>query len=117
MSTISRDLMRAVLEVRDHRHNETHGALVALYQALVCELLEAGVLEAPPLAERIERARAAVPSDVHGDAARHLLSHVAEWLRGVHLDLPVAAPEPWRAPGLAVEAAEATIRVPVAGAR
>ena len=42
MSAVSRDLIRAVLEVRDHRHNGTHAALVGLFQALSAELIQRG---------------------------------------------------------------------------
>jgi len=83
MSAVSRDLIRAVLEVRDHRHNETHGALVAIYQALVAELLDAGVIKPESLARRLEHAYDEITDEPHGDAARDLVTHITDWLRCV----------------------------------
>ena len=95
---VSRDLLRAVLEVRDRRHVETHAALVALYQALVVELIDSGALQPGNLADRVRHAADLIPAEVHGDAARHLVSHVLSWLSSIDPSLPVAIPDRWKPP-------------------
>jgi hypothetical protein len=97
MSAVSRELVRAVLEVRDHRHNETHSALVSIYQVLVAELLDAGVIKAEALAQRLDRVGNGITEDAHGEAARDLVTHLTDWLRSVQ-DLPAPHPLPWSAP-------------------
>jgi hypothetical protein len=97
-NTVSRDVIRAVLETRDHRHNETHALLLALYQGLLAELVEQGVLATEPLAERLERSRAKIAPDPHGTAAADMLTHVVTWLKSVEPGLPPAHPERWVAP-------------------
>jgi hypothetical protein len=99
MTGVSRDLVRAVLGVRDRRHHETHAALLALFQALTTELLDAGAIRAEPLRERIEQALAGTTTEPHAVAARDLLSHVVQWLRTVQPDLPAPNPTPWAGPG------------------
>ena len=95
---VSRDVVRAVLETRDHRHNETHAMLLGLYQALVTELIEQGALAPQPLAERLARADAHLAPDPHGSTARDMLFHVTSWLKAVEPGLPPAHPERWTAP-------------------
>jgi hypothetical protein len=97
---VSRDLIRAILETRDRRHNETHAAMVTLWQELVRELVEGGLVAPVALANRIESAGAHVASDHQGEAARHLLAHIAEWTRSAAPpDKPVLESRRWYAPG------------------
>ncbi len=63
MTTVSRDMVRAILEARDHRHNETHAILLAMFQGLVAELVEQGVLAPEPLAERLALASSRIDED------------------------------------------------------
>ncbi|HTW29822.1 MAG TPA: hypothetical protein VME92_22045 [Acetobacteraceae bacterium] len=98
---VSRDVLRAVLEIRDLRHNETHAALLALFQGLAAELLDAGAVRPGPLLGRVEMAAQATANEAHGETARHMLNYVAEWLRSVQPDLPVPYREAWRAPPIA----------------
>ena len=98
VSSVSRDIIRAVLEVRDHRHNETHAMLLALFQGLAVELVEQGALAPGPLAERLLLSRATVAADPHGAAARDMLDHVVGWLRGMEPELPPIQPARWFAP-------------------
>ena len=97
-NVVSRDIVRAVLEARDHRHNETHAMLLGLYQALVAELIEQGALAAGPLAERLSRAGSQVASDPHGSHARDMLHHVLAWLEDLQPGLPPAHPTRWSPP-------------------
>ena len=97
----SRDVVRAVLETRDHRHNETHAILLALYQGLVAELVEQGALAARPLAERVARSGAHIAPDPHGTPARAMLDHVLAWLRSMEPGLPPPHPPRWVAPSVA----------------
>jgi hypothetical protein len=97
MSGVSRDLIRAVLEVRDHRHNQTHAALVAIYQVLVAELLDAGAIKPESLARRLDLVQEGVTEEAHGDTARDLVMHIAEWLRSLE-GPPTPHPPPWSAP-------------------
>ena len=92
---VSRDVIRAVLETRDHRHNETHAMLLAMYQSLVAELVEQGVLTPEPLAQRLERSRAAIAPDPHGAMAHDILTHVVTWLSAIQPGLPPAHPARW----------------------
>jgi hypothetical protein len=92
---VSRNIVRAVLEVRDHRHNETHSVMLAMYQALVAELVEQGVLQPEPLAERVARSEAHIAADPHGTPARDMLTHVLHWLRSMEPGLPPAHPQRW----------------------
>jgi hypothetical protein len=98
MSTVSRDVMRAVLEVRDHRHNETHAALVGLFQCLAAELVDVGAIRPGRLAERLEVALDGITEEVHGDAARDMVVHVATWLRSMSTELPAGHPPRWSVP-------------------
>ena len=98
MTGASRDVIRAVLEMRDRRHNETHAALVALYQALVAELLQSGAVDAGELNLRIGSAENHLATEVHGENARLLMTHVRKWLSGHQPGLPVPDPERWTAP-------------------
>ena len=95
----SRDVVRAVLETRDHRDNETHAMLVSLFQSLVAELVEQGVLAPAPLAERLSRAEAQTAPDPHGAGARSILAHVVAWLRAMEPGLPPSHPARWYAAG------------------
>lgn len=79
--SVSRELVRAILETRDRRHNETHGAIVTLWQQLVVELVQSGSLSAPALANRLDEAHHDVAPDANGDGARHLLETMAGWVR------------------------------------
>ena len=96
--TVSRDVVRAVLETRDHRHNETHAMLLCLYQGLLAELIEQGVLAPEPLAQRLERSRSKIAPDPHGKNAQDMLSHVLTWLKATAPGLPPAHPQHWAAP-------------------
>ena len=102
MSSVSRDLIRAVLEVRDHRHNETHAALVGLFQALSAELIQSGSVRAEALAERLDRVQEDVTQDPHGDAARALLEHITAWLRDLKPMPRLDHPKNWTAPPISV---------------
>ncbi len=95
---VSRVVVRAVLEARDHRHNETHAILLAMYQALVAELVEQGSLAPGPLAERLRRGHPAVAPDPHGAPARDMLTRVVGWLETMQVGLPPSHPERWHAP-------------------
>ena len=95
---VSRNLVRAVLETRDHRHNETHAILLGMFQALVAELVEQGALAPAPLAGRLARSAPEVAADPHGTAARAMLDHVLAWLRSMEPGLPPAHPQRWTAP-------------------
>ncbi len=92
---VSRDVVRAVLETRDHRHNETHAMLLAMFQGLVAELVEQGNLAPQPLAERLERSRAAIAPAPHGVVADDMLTHVVTWLNTIQPGLPPAHPPRW----------------------
>ncbi len=98
MTGVSRDVMRAILETRDYRHNETHAVLLALYQGLVAELVEQGVLAPEPLAERLSLVASGIDVGPYGTAARNMLEHVLTWLHAMQPDLPPAHPERWHAP-------------------
>ncbi len=102
MSTVSRDLIRAVLEVRDHRHNETHAALVGLFQALAAELIQAGSVRAEALADRLDYVRNDVTPDPHGEAARALLEHITDWLRAIEPVPRLPHAQHWTAPPIFV---------------
>ncbi len=95
---VSRDVVRAVLETRDHRHNETHAMLLAMFQGLVAELVEQGMLAPEPLAQRLERSRAAIAPAPHGEVANDILTHVVTWLDAMEPGLPPAHPPRWVAP-------------------
>jgi hypothetical protein len=101
LSSVSRDVLRAVLEARDHRHNETHATLLTMFQVMVTELVEQGALAPAPLADRLELGRAAIEPDPHGTAARHMLDHVLAWLRAMQPGLPPSHPNRWVAPTVA----------------
>ena len=103
LSSVSRDILRAVLEVRDHRHNETHAVLLTLFQAMAIELVEQGLLAPSPLADRLDLGRDAIQPDPHGAAARHMLDHVVTWLRSVQPGLPPPHPVRWTAPDIGFE--------------
>jgi hypothetical protein len=98
MNPVSREVVRAVLESRDHRHNETHAVLLAMFQSLVAELVEQGTLAPKPLAERLTRSRGEIAPDPHGAPARDMLTRVIGWLRAMTPELPPAHPERWHAP-------------------
>ncbi len=97
MDSVSRDLIRAVLETRDRRHNETHSVMIAMFQGLVAELVEQGVLAPAPLASRLDLARSQIGPAPHGSTALVVLDHVTSWLRSIGPGLPVPHPEPWTA--------------------
>ena len=92
---VSRDVIRAVLETRDHRHNETHAMLLAMFQGLVAELVEQGVLAPEPLAQRLERSRMAIAPEPHGVVAHDILTHVVTWLNTIQPGLPPTHPTRW----------------------
>ncbi len=94
-SPVSRTLVRAVLETRDRRHNETHAVMLAMVQALIAELVEQGALSPGPLADRLSRSEARIAPDPHGSAARDMLDHVLAWLRSMEPGLPPAHPPHW----------------------
>jgi hypothetical protein len=60
VTAVSRDILRAVLEVRDRRHNETHAILLTMFQSMVTELIEQGALAPAPLADRLDLSRSAI---------------------------------------------------------
>jgi hypothetical protein len=77
---VSRDLIRAILETR--------------------ELVEGGIVAPLSLANRIDSASQHVADDHQGEAARHLLAHIAEWTRSAAPpDKPVLEAKRWYAPG------------------
>lgn len=98
MTTVSRDVVRAVLEVRDHRHNETHAALLALWQALAAELIDAGAIRPDGLAHRLRSAEKVHARSLHGEAARDLIGHALRWLDAIEPELPSPLPTHWVAP-------------------
>jgi hypothetical protein len=98
MTTVSRELIRAVLETRDRRHNETHAALVAMFQALSAELIAAGIVQAVPLAERLSDARDKVAEDANGASARAMLDHVAAWIAQLPAEPPIPGGPRWFPP-------------------
>ncbi len=101
MDSVSRDILRAVLEARDHRHNETHAILLTMFQGLVVEVVEQGAVSPAALAQRLEMGRAAIEPDPHGSAARAMLDHVLTWLRSMQPGLPPSHPQRWFAPTVA----------------
>jgi hypothetical protein len=102
MDSVSRDILRAVLETRDHRHNETHAILLTMFQSLVTEMIEQGALAPGPLAARLSMGRAAIEPDPHGKLARSMLDHVVDWLHTMQPGLPPSHPERWVAPSVLV---------------
>ena len=92
---VPRNIVRAVLETRDHRHNEAHAVLLTMFQALVAELVEQGTLVPSPLADRLARAEPHIAPDPHGTSARDMLEHVIAWLRAMEPGLPPAHPQRW----------------------
>lgn len=92
MASVSGKVVLAVLESRDRRTREAYGAMVAMYQALVAELVDGRLVSAVSLIERLQLAHDRVTDDVHGQMARAMLAHVLDWLNTIHPDLP--APEP-----------------------
>lgn len=92
MASVSGKVVLAVLESRDRRTREAYGAMVAMYQALVAELVDGRLVSPASLAQRLELAHDRVAEDVHGQMARAMLAHVLDWLQTMHPDLP--APEP-----------------------
>ncbi len=103
MPAVSADLLRAILEARDHRHNEAHAALLALWQGLVAELVETGLLVPDRLADRVTHALGGVDPAPHGDAARTLVAHVADWTATLRRREAVPPPSRWTAPPLGEE--------------
>jgi hypothetical protein len=101
VDSVSRDILRAVLETRDRRHNETHAILLSMFQSMVTELIEQGALAPAPLADRLELSRDAIEPDPHGTAARQMLDHVVGWLRKIEPGLPPSHPLRWHAPEIA----------------
>jgi hypothetical protein len=101
MDSVSRDILRAVLEARDHRHNETHAILLTMFQGLVVEIVEQGAVSPAALAQRLELGRAAIEPDPHGTAARAMLDHVLTWLHSMQPGLPPSHPHRWFAPTVA----------------
>ena len=97
LKPVSRDVIRAVLETRDHRHNETHAILLCFFQSLVAELVEQGSLAPGPLADRVARSEQHIAPDPHGTSARDMLEHVLAWLRSMEAGLPPVHPERWTA--------------------
>ena len=100
MTSVSRDILRAVLSVRDRRHNETHAILLGMFQTMVTELVEQGVLAPGPLADRLDLGRSNIQPDPHGTTARAMLDHVVTWLREMEPGLPPSHPARWFAPEL-----------------
>ncbi len=101
MDSVSRDILRAVLETRDRRHNETHAILLTMFQGLVVEIVEQGAVAPALLADRLELSRAGIEPDPHGSAARAMLDHVVTWLRTMQPGLPPPHPQRWFAPTVA----------------
>ncbi len=98
MAAVSREMVRAILEARDHKHDETHAVLLAMFQGLVAELVEQGALAPEPLAQRLALATARIDESPYGTGARSMLTHVLSWLRDIQPGLPPAHPERWHAP-------------------
>lgn len=97
MQQISPDLVRAIFEARDHRHNETHAALLALWQGLVAELVEGGVVSPTRLGDRLARALDGVAPGPHGEMARALVAHATDWVLALRSGEAVAPPLRWTA--------------------
>ncbi len=98
MAAVSRDVIRAILETRDYRHNETHAVLLAMFQGLVAEMVEQGALAPKPLSERLSLTAAGIDPGPYGEGARGMLEHVLSWLDSMQPGLPPAHPERWHAP-------------------
>ncbi len=96
---VSREVVRAVLTTRDHRHNETHAIMLAMFQGLVTELVQQGVLNPAMLAQRLSLTEGSIRTDAHGDPARDMLAHVLNWLQSVDGNAPPPHPDRWFAPG------------------
>jgi hypothetical protein len=95
---VPREILAAVFRKRDQRQASAHAALVALYGALVAELLDAGAIRSEPLAERLEQIRR-LRAETVGDApGGELLTLMIDWLRRVTSDLPCPAPPDWNEP-------------------
>ena len=103
MTSVSRDILRAVLETRDRRHSETHAILLTMVQGIVTELIEQGALSPAPLADRLALGRPAIEPDPHGTTARDMLDHMVGWLRAMQPGLPPSHPARWIAPSGGVE--------------
>ena len=101
--TVSREVVRAVLETRDHRHNETHAMLLCLYQSLLAELVEQGLLAPEPLVQRLERSRSKIAPAPHGENAHTILTHVVTWLKTTETGLPPPHPPRWVASSATTE--------------
>jgi len=106
VSGVSRDLVRAIFEARDRRHNETHAALLELYQVLVTELIDQGAVRPAVLAERLSISQSRISQEPHGDAAREVVSHVVNWLLSLEPRLQLPHPPSWSMPQLATIIAE-----------
>ncbi len=100
VDSVSRDILRAVLETRDHRHNETHAILLTMFQSLVTEMIEQGALAPGPLAARLAMSRGAIEPDPHGTQARSMLEHIVAWLDAMQPGLPPVHPKRWTAPSV-----------------
>jgi hypothetical protein len=98
LPTVSSDLMRAILEARDNKHDETHAAILALWQALVAELVAAGDISPEKLGDRLDWVFDRVAREPHGDAARTLVAHSADWVRSLEPGKIASPPERWFAP-------------------
>ena len=98
MTVVSRDVVRAVLKSRDQRHHETNAVLVAMFQALVAELVEQGHFDPAPLAQRLTLTEAQIASDPNGTTGRDMLGHVTRWLNDLTPGLPPAHPMHWQRP-------------------
>jgi hypothetical protein len=98
MPTVSNDLMRAILEARDNKHDEAHAAILALWQALVAELVAAGDISPEKLGDRLDWVFDGVAKEPHGEAARTLVAHSADWVRSLEPGKAAAPPARWFAP-------------------
>ena len=98
MAQVSPDLMRAVLEARDNKHDETHAALLALWQALVAELTAVGAIAPERLADRLSDGYGQVAREPHGEAARSLIAHATDWVMPLEQGQRVELPQRWFAP-------------------
>jgi hypothetical protein len=95
MATVSPNLIRAILEYRTNKHEGEHTGLLLLWQGLVAELVASDAIIPERLGDRLDYAFGSAISD-HGEAARSLVAHAADWVRALESDKAGPAPTPDR---------------------
>jgi hypothetical protein len=106
MATVSPDLMRAIFEARDNKHDEAHAAILALWQALVAELVASGDVSPEKLGDRMDYAFDGITPEPHGEAARTLVAHASDWVRSLDSGKVAPPPKRWFAPKLKFDAGD-----------